>query len=79
MREQAHTNGLESFWSMLKRGFTGTYHHMIPKHLPLYIDEFSGRHNIRPLDTITQMTAIVRRSVGKRLTYHELIEGGPAY
>ena len=42
VREQAHTNGLESFWSMLKRGYTGTYHHISPKHLHRYVDEFSG-------------------------------------
>ena len=41
VREQAHTNGLESFWSMLKRGYTGTYHHMSPKHLHRYVDEFA--------------------------------------
>ena len=72
-REQAHTNGLESFWSMLKRGYTGTYHHISPKHLHRYVDEFSGRHNVRPLDTIDQMAAIVRRAAGKRLSYQELI------
>ena len=73
VRNQAHTNGLESFWSMLKRGYTGTYHHISPKHLHRYVDEFSGRHNVRPLDTIDQMAAIVRRAAGKRLTYVELI------
>ena len=73
VRNQAHTNGLESFWSMLKRGYTGTYHHVSPKHLHRYVDEFSGRHNVRPLDTIDQMAAIVRRAAGKRLPYQELI------
>ena len=79
VREQAHTNGLESFWSMLKRGYTGTYHHISPKHLHRYVDGFSGRHNVRPLDTIDQMAAIVRRCVGKRLRYQDLIVGGSAY
>lgn len=73
VRGQAHTNGLESFWSMLKRGYTGTYHHISPKHLHRYVDEFSGRHNIRPLDTIDQMELIVRQAAGKRLPYQELI------
>ena len=73
VREQAHTNGLESFWAMLKRGYTGTHHHISPKHLHRYVDEFSGRHNMRSLDTQNQMAAIVRRAVGKRLTYQELI------
>ena len=69
---QAHTNGMESFWGMLKRGYHGTYHRMSPKHLQRYVNEFSGRHNIRPLDTIQQMRAIVRGLEGKRLRYREL-------
>lgn len=73
VREMAHTNGMESFWSMLKRGYTGTYHQISPKHLHRYVDEFSGRHNMRPLDTVDQMEAVVRQSVGKRLPYRELI------
>ena len=60
---------------MLKRGYTGTYHHISPKHLHRYVDEFSGQHNVRPLDTQNQMAAIVRRAAGKRLTYHELTTG----
>ena len=51
VRGQAHTNGMESFWSMLKRGYHGTYHHMSPKHLDRYVAEFSGRHNVREADT----------------------------
>ena len=43
----AHTNGIESFWAMMKRGYHGTYHKMSRKHLGRYVDEFSGRHNIR--------------------------------
>ncbi len=76
---QAHTNGLESFWSMLKRGYHGTFHHISPKHLHRYIDEFSGRHNDRPSDTIEQMTHMVQGMEGKRLPYADLIAGGPAY
>ena len=70
---QAHTNGMESFWGMLKRGYHGTYHRMSPKHLQRYVNEFAGRHNVRPLDTIQQMRAIVRGLEGKRLRYRELI------
>ena len=43
---QIHTTGMESFWSMLKRGYVGTYHHMSPKHLERYVTEFVGRHVI---------------------------------
>ena len=79
VREQAHTNGLESFWSMLKRGYMGTFHHVSPKHLHRYIGEFSGRHNDRPSDTIEQMSHMVQGMEGKRLRYRDLIAGGPAY
>ena len=70
---RAHTNGIESFWSMLKRGYYGTYHRMSPKHLDRYVGEFAGRHNARPLDTLDQMRAIARGMVGKRLRYDDLI------
>ena len=72
---QAHTNGMESFWSLMKRGYHGTYHRMSPKHLPRYVAEFEGRHNDRPLDTIDQMRRIVRSMDGKRLKYSTLTRG----
>ena len=68
-----HTNGMESLWAMLKRGYVGTYHSMSPKHLFRYINEFTGRHNIRELDTIDQLEVIARNMFGKRLKYEELI------
>ena len=43
VRDQAHTNGIESFWALLKRGYVGTYHQMSPKHLNRYVREFAGR------------------------------------
>ena len=73
VREQAHTNGMESLWSMLKRGYVGTYHHMSVKHQHRYVAEFEGRHNARPMDTIDQIVAMVRDSVGKHLPYADLI------
>jgi transposase-like protein len=76
VREQAHTNGMESHWAMLKRGIVGTYHHISVKHLDRYVGEFEGRHNARPLDTADQMSAMARGVAGKRLTYQDLI--GPA-
>jgi len=69
---QAHTNGIESFWSMLKRGHTGVYHKMSHKHLRRYVVEFQGRHNVRNLDTERQMAMVITGGEGKRLTYAEL-------
>ncbi len=68
----AHTNGMESFWALLKRGYHGTFHHMSPQHLDRYVREFAGRHNIRDLDTIKQMTVLAQGMVGKRLRYKDL-------
>ena len=73
VRGLAHTNGIESFWATLKRGYYGVYHHMSVKHLNRYVDEFTCRHNLRPLDTIDQLASLVDGSVGKRLTYAELV------
>lgn len=73
VRGQAHTNGVESFWAALKRGYVGIYHHMSTKHLHRYVAEFSGRHNQRPLDTDSQMARMVIGAVCKRLMYSKLI------
>lgn len=47
VRGQVHTANLDSFWSLLKRGVVGTYHQVSKTHLPLYLNEFSYRHNAR--------------------------------
>lgn len=73
VRGMAHTNGMESFWAMAKRGFNGTYHKFSPKHLQRYIGEFAGCHNTRPADMLEQMAATVAGMVGKRLPYKTLI------
>ena len=73
VNDQAHTNGIESFWALLKRGYHGTYHHMSRKHLYRYIKEFAGRHNARGLDTIDQMRYIAMGLNGRRLKYNDLI------
>ncbi len=73
-KAKAHTNGIESFWAMLKRGYYGTYHRLSEKHLQRYVNEFSGRHNIRSLDTIDQMAAVAKGMDGKRLRYQDLVK-----
>ena len=73
VRGQAHTNGVESFWSMLKRGYIGTLHELSPKHLDRYVQEFAGRHNIREQDTMRQLELMRSGMERKRLRYRELI------
>ena len=72
VRDMAHTNGIESFWAVLKRAHKGVYHKFSVKHLQRYVTDFAGRHNIRDLDTLNQMEAIVAGMVGRRLTYRTL-------
>lgn len=69
----AHTNGIESLWAMLKRGYKGTYHKMSVKHLARYVTEFAGRHNVRDLDTLAQIVALARGLEGRRLRYSDLV------
>lgn len=73
VRGEVHTNGVESFWSLLKRGYIGTFHHFSAKHCQRYLDEFVGRHNIRVLDTIDQMRSLADRMIGHRIMYRDLI------
>ena len=71
--EVVHTQGVESFWSMLKRAHIGVYHRLSTKHLQRYVSIFAGRQNVRDLDTIAQMQAVVMGMVGRRLTYRALV------
>ena len=73
VRDQAHTNGIESFWAGLKRGYHGTFHHISPKHLHRYVSEFASRHNMRSSDTDRMMADTVAGMVGKRLLYRDLV------
>ena len=69
---QAHTNGMESFWSLFNPGYHRTFHHVSPKHLDRYVGEFARPHNNRPMDTIHQMSAMLRGMERKRLRYADL-------
>ena len=70
---EVHTQGIESFWSMLKRAHKGTFHKISPKHMDRYVTEFAGRHNARSLDTEDQMKKMVAGMVGRRLRYPDLV------
>lgn len=72
VREQAHINGVESFWALLKRGYYGTHHHMSRKHLHRYVNEFAGRHSVRKMNTLDAMAVIAKGMVGKELRFEGL-------
>ncbi len=78
VRGDVHTNGMESFWALLKRAYKGTFHALSRKHLQRYVDELAGKQNLRPLGTLERMQQVVVHMVGKRLTYRELVYGGGA-
>jgi transposase-like protein len=74
---KVHTNGLENFWSLLKRGISGTYVSVEPFHLFRYLDEQSFRYNNRatkdnPLNDSDRFTLALSQIAGKRLTYQRL-------
>jgi transposase-like protein len=66
------TNGIESFWALLKRGIYGIYHHMSPAHLDRYVNEFSFRHNTADLCNTSPFERVFYNSNGRRLTYRRL-------
>ncbi len=73
MNGQIHTNGLENFWSLLKRGLGGTYVSVEPFHLFRYVDEQAFRYNHRKdANDGERFIAAMKQIVGRRLTYKEL-------
>lgn len=70
-----HTNGIESVWAIIKRGYTGTYHHFSMKHCQRYVDEFTFRLNQGncEVDTVDRMAAVAEKIGGKRIPYRDLV------
>ena len=71
VKDQAHTNGIESFWALLKRGYYGVFHHFSWKHLPRYLAEFEIRFNLN--GSRNRMNSLLESASGSRLTYKDLI------
>jgi transposase-like protein len=72
VRGDAHTNTIEGYFSILKRGITGTYHHVSQQHLKRYLAEFDFRYNLRSavgVDDETRAQEALKGIKGKRLTY----------
>ncbi len=82
VRDNVHTNGMENFWSLLKRGINGTYVSVEPYHLFRYVDEQAFRFNTRKdsdgevITDAQRFDTIMAQAVGKRLTYEQLIGAG---
>jgi transposase-like protein len=77
VRGQVHTQGIDNFWSLLKRTLSGTYVAVEPFHLDRYVDEQVFRYNNRatkdnPLNDADRFSALLSQVSGKRLTYAEL-------
>lgn len=82
VRGEAHTNGIESFWAIIKRAHFGTYHHWSQRHIGRYMDEFSFKANTLGLPAfdkageecgLTTVRAYAQGMEGRRLTYKRLI------
>ena len=73
VKEKASTNSVESFWSLLKRGYIGTHHWWSFKHLHRYVAEYVYRQNTRRVHGLNAIGELIRSSEDARLTYDSLI------
>ena len=73
-RNGINTNGIESVWAVLKRGITGVYHQVSPKHLARYVDEFTFRLNEGNVKnhTLNRLDSLIKDTKGRRITYKAL-------
>lgn len=67
------SNGLENYWSILKRGIIGTFHSVSKKHLQKYCDEFTERYNKRDISNIARFHKAIEKCEKIRLKYRELV------
>ncbi len=72
VRGKAHTNTVEGYFSLLKRGLIGTYHHVSSHHLNRYISEFDFRYNNREVTDSERANVALKGITGKRLTYRRI-------
>ena len=73
VRGMANTNGIESFWAMLKRAYIGVLHHFSYKHQHHYVATATGNHNIHPLHTTEQLRVTASSAFANRLPYAGVI------
>src|SRR3990167_1031601 len=74
VRGRAHTNTLEGWFALLKRGVTGTFHHVSEQHIDRYVDEFAFRYNARKLTDSERAQRAMKGAEGKRLMYRATIK-----
>lgn len=75
VRGDIYTNGIESFWAFIKRGYKGVYHKWSKKHLPKYIKEYVTRFNMRGVPPLQRVCITITESYNKHLSYKELTNG----
>jgi transposase-like protein len=73
-----HTNTIENFFSIFKRGIIGSFHHVSEAHLHRYLGEFDYRYNTRTVSDFERFSGSIQGIVGKRLTYRRIGEVGQA-
>ena len=74
VRGDAYTNTLEGWFSLLKRGVNGTFHHVSEQHLDRYVGEFAYRYNNRDLTDAERANKTIKQIEGKRLVYKDTIK-----
>src|SRR5438093_12509794 len=73
VNEDAHTNTVEGWFALLKRGVVGTFHHVSEEHLDRYVDEFAFRYNNRKIKDAERTIKAIQNTKGKRLTYKDSV------